>query len=88
MSNQKEKERWQKIQENKKKTCENCSQLFWNDSGNPCCRYDDGTKSHGGYAIHSLTYIKQTHAICFDKYNGKNIKPEIKLPKHPHWGKH
>ena len=44
MSNQKEKERWQKIQENKKKTCKNCSQLFWDSLGNQCCRYDDGTK--------------------------------------------
>ena len=73
MSNQKEKEHQQKIQENKKKTCKNCSQLFLDASGNPCCRYDDGTKSHAGYAIHSLTYIKQTHK-CFDKYNGKNVK--------------
>ena len=80
MSNQKEKERWQKIQENKKKTCKNCSQLVWDSSGNPCCRYDDGTKTTV-WVIHSLTYIKQTHE-CFDKYNGKNVKPKTKLPKH------
>ena len=29
MSNKKDKERWESIQENKRKTCMNCSQLKW-----------------------------------------------------------
>ena len=66
MSNQKEKERWQKIQENSKKTCLNCSELEWNKSGNPCCSYGD---TSGCYVIHTPTYIKQVHAKCFDKHN-------------------
>lgn len=69
MSNQKDKERWLRIKENSQKTCENCLELFWNKDGNPCCRYG---KTSGGYVIHDLPYIKQTHAKCFDKYN-KNV---------------
>ena len=73
MSNQKEKERWQKIQENKKKTCKNCSQLFWDSSGNPCCRYDDGIKNTAP-VIHSLT---NTMAKTLSpKQNFLNIKYE------------
>jgi hypothetical protein len=70
MSNKKDKERWIKIQENNKKTCENCSELFWNKDGNPCCSYGDES---GGYVIHNPIYIKQVHAICFDKYNKNKI---------------
>lgn len=65
MSNKKDKKRWLKIQKNKQKTCENCSELFWNSSGNPCCRYGD---KNGCICIHDLTYIKQSH-LCYDKYN-------------------
>ena len=72
MNNKKEKERWKRIQEHKKKTCENCSQLFWNAEGNPCCRYDDGVHNNSVYVIHSPTYIKKAHPLCYDKYNGKN----------------
>ena len=68
MSNKKDKNRWLKIQENQQKTCENCSELFWNSSGNPCCRYGDDS---GGYCIHTPTYIKQVHSKCYDKYNKK-----------------
>lgn len=70
MSNKKDKERWIKIQDNNKKTCENCSELFWNHEGNPCCRYGDKS---GSYVIHNPIYIKQVHAICFDKYNKNKI---------------
>lgn len=70
MSNQKDKERWLRIKENSQKTCEHCSELFWNKDGNPCCRYGD---TSGTYCIHDLTYIKQTHAKCFDKYNKNKL---------------
>ena len=70
MSNKKDKERWLKIQTNNKKTCENCSELFWNQDGNPCCRYGD---TSGGYVIHNPIYIKQVHSKCFDKYNKNKI---------------
>ena len=70
MSNKKDKERWIKIQANNKKTCENCSELFWNKDGNPCCSYGDKS---GCYCIHNPIYIKQVHAECFDKYNKNKI---------------
>lgn len=70
MSNQKDKERWLRIKENSQKTCKNCSELFWNEEGNPCCRYG---KALRGYVIHNLTYIKQVHANCFDKYNKNKL---------------
>ena len=76
MSNKKDKERWKIIQENKKKTCMNCSQLKWGSDGNPRCYYDDKggekTKYYGG-CILTPEYIKQPHE-CYDRYNGKNLK--------------
>jgi len=72
MGNKKDKNRWIKIQENNKKTCENCSELEWNKDGNPCCQFGDHSPG-SCYCIHSLTYIKQVHAECFDKYNKNKI---------------
>lgn len=73
MSNKKEKEKWKKLLEHNHKTCLNCSQLWWGEDGNPRCCYIIGKGSRSGGCIHSISYIKQVHEICYDKYNGKNI---------------
>lgn len=73
MSVKKEKEKWLKLQERKKKTCLNCSQLWYAESGNPMCSYQIGKGFFGGGVVHSPSWIKQVHELCFDKYNGKNI---------------
>lgn len=75
MSNEREKERWLKIQENKQKCCINCSQLMPYYTGEYICYYlkskDD--RPRGGVIIHAND-INKIHARCFDKYNGLNLK--------------
>ena len=75
MSNKKDKERWLRILNNSKKTCINCSQLCNYHTGEYICYYlkTPDEKPNCG-CIHSSEYVKQVHALCFDKYNGKNIK--------------
>ena len=75
MSVNKGKERWLKIQENKRKCCANCSQLMPNhQTGEYICYYlkskDDYPR--GGVLV-SVKDIHRVRGICFDKYNGKNI---------------
>ena len=75
MSNKKDKERWLRILNNSKKTCINCSQLCNYHTGEYICYYlKTPDETPRGGCIHSLEYVKQVHALCFDKYNGKNIK--------------
>jgi hypothetical protein len=75
MSNKKNKERWQRIQENSKKTCLNCSQLCKYRSGDYICYHlKTPDETPNGGCLHSPEYVKQVHALCYDKYNGKNIK--------------
>jgi len=84
MSNKKDKQRYKNIQANKNKTCKNCSQLFWNSEGNPCCGHYLGNSSNHAIGILSLTMIKQSHS-CFDEWNGKNNREQINLPQNYRW---
>ena len=73
ISHDKAKEKWKKLQEHNKKTCLNCSQLWWGNTGNPMCSYQIGKGYPNGGVVHSISWIKHAHELCFDKYNGKNI---------------
>lgn len=75
MSNKKDKAKWQSIQENKKKCCLNCSQLYKTASGGYGCSFEIGKtgKIARGGIIFGPSYAKQVHAECYDKYNGKNV---------------
>lgn len=72
MSNRKDKERWKKISDNKKKCCSNCTQLFKLPSGDYGCSFitsKDGKA--GACVIIEASDIDKPHS-CYDKYNGKN----------------
>lgn len=75
MSHKKDKQRWINIQENKKKTCLNCSQLRRHTSGEYICTFSNSKEEferrRGGLIVTQLE-AKQPHK-CFDKYNGKNL---------------
>ena len=74
MSNKKDKERWKKIQDNKKKCCINCSQLIKYKDGNYLCGHlTSKGQSTGAYTLINAPDIDKVHAICFDKYNGLNV---------------
>lgn len=72
MSNKKDKEKWKIIQENDKKRCINCSQLFKHTSGQYICYFLKSPKDIplGGCIIHDPNKL---NVDCFDRNNGLNI---------------
>lgn len=73
MSNKKDKEKWQRIHDNDKKRCINCSQLKKHYDGDYICYFLKSAKDHpnGGVIIRNPNRLNVT---CFDKWNGKNLK--------------
>ena len=74
MSNEKEKAKWLKIQENKKKCCANCTQLAKYDSGEFICHFAKSKDDiYGGGVIIHFNDIHRPRK-CYDIYNGLNLK--------------
>lgn len=73
MSNQKDKEKWQRKQENDKKRCINCSQLCKDNRGQYICYFLKSPKDipYGGCIINNPNRL---NVACYDKYHGKNGK--------------
>lgn len=75
MSNKKNKERWQRIQNNKKKCCRNCSQLQRGTDGNYFCGFLKYKGEYAGAFVWiGVDELDRVRGICFDKYNGLNLK--------------
>lgn len=69
------KERYLNIINNKNKCCANCSQLEKDKSGNYICQFSKSwDETSGACVLIQTNKIFQQGKICFDKYNGKNIK--------------
>ena len=74
MSNKKDKEKWKRIQEHKKKCCRYCSQLVSHYDGNYLCHFlKSKTETPCCRVIINAPDIDK-HKACFDKYNGLNLK--------------
>ena len=72
MSNKKDKEKWKRIQENDKKRCINCSQLFKHNDGDYICYFlkSPKDKPNGGMVVRNPNRL---NVACFDRNNGLNI---------------
>lgn len=73
MSNKKDKVKWQKMQDNNKKRCINCTQLHKHCDGNYICYLlkSPDEKPNGGLLVNNPNELR---VACYDKYNGKNVK--------------
>ena len=80
MNNKKNKQKWLNIQDNKAKCCANCSQLEKDLSGNYKCMFSLTWNNRSGACFSiDAKHIFKPRRLCFEKYNGKNIKNGIRF---------
>lgn len=78
MSKQK-KEKYLNIQKNKERCCANCSQLEKDNSGNYVCMFSNSwDEISGACVLINANKIFLQGKICFEKYNGKNVKNGVR----------
>ena len=75
----KDKQRYFNILNNKNKCCANCSQLEKDNTGNYLCAFLNSWDEtvYASVKIYPNRIFHQGK-ICFDKYNGKNVKNGVR----------
>lgn len=79
MSRKHNKKAWENIKANKNKCCANCSQLEKGNDGNYRCMFSTSyDQTSGACLLIQAPEIFHPGKICFDKYNGKNVKNGVR----------